>query len=778
MNSITVTIIVSVAAAILYLIVAGVAVKKRGFGERTTRLLLSCAIGASIWELGRALSHLQWLTFLPDGVPARIPLYGAILLSVLFLHLTRSFLRLEGAGWTWWGVGGVWIAALIVLDADLLGLPDVLWTSPDGQLIERQGLTLGILALGWLVFAGGALVLTALTYRRTQQPLHRNRITYWFLALGLAIVGAGLLVAGQEALSSGAYLLSVFSAAYVVLTHRLFDVRQIVCQAASYLITIPLTLALYTGSFLIAYNLLQTIPGYTPLLGGLVMATVITLLFNPLLRAVQHRVRRLITGTAPDPRRTLREYSAGISNILDLERLATVAVGLISEAMEIQRGALFVVNPSGEGQPHEGRAAYFRLRGIKGMGETDPPPVDLPAGGAVAQHLSQAHTPLTQYDADLLPSFQHISPGERNWLTQLDMDVYVPIYSQGMWIGLLALGPKRSGDRYFDDELELLSTLADQTAVALENARLFDNLKARNVEIEQLNQELANANRELTRLGQTKSDFIDIASHELRTPLTQVRGYTDILREMIEEKSLNIEAAEKMTSGLKKAAHRLEEIVDTMFDVAKLDTETMTLNWVRSSINSILRSAIKMWKPALEERHITLRLEGLDDLPPVLADYKRMGQAFSHVIQNAIKFTPDGGEIRITGQMREWTQLADRSLEIIVSDSGIGIDATNLELIFDRFYRGSNVLQHSTGRIKFKGAGPGLGLTVARGIIEAHGGRIWAESLGYDEQACPGSQFHIVLPIDPRHGDLIQQEARAKKPGSTRIRGGKFRSSR
>ncbi len=758
MNSITVTTIVSIAAAVFYVFIVGLALRKRGWSERTTRFLIVYAVIAAIWEVGRTLANLQWLPFLPDDVLTRIIPYGVMLLSILFLLLTRSFLRLEKLGWVWWGLGGAWLAVLIALDANLFPLPDVLWTSPSGEVIERQALTLGIVALGWVVFTGGAAVLTTLTYYRTQQPLHRNRITYWFLVMGFVAVGAGLLVAGREGVSSGFYLLSALSASYAVLTHRLFDLRQIMRQVTSYLIIIPLTLALYTGSFLVVYNLLQAAPGYTPLLGGLVMATVITLLFNPLLRFIQRWIHQLVAGTAPDPRRTLREYSASISNILDLELLATVAVGLISEAMDIQRGALYVVHRDGEGEQPVGQTPSFCLRGVKGMGEADPPPVDLPVGGAVASHLSQTQAPLTQYDVDLLPDFQHISPRERNWLSSLDMDVYVPIYAQGEWIGLLALGSKRSGDRYFDDELDLLATLADQTAVALENARLFDDLKARNIEIEQLNQELESLNRELTRLGQTKSDFIDIASHELRTPLTQVRGYTDILREMIEEKSLNIEAAEKMTNGLKKAAHRLEEIVDAMFDMAKLDTETMTLNWVRSSVDSILHSAIEQWKEALEERDITLTMEGLDGLPPVLVDYKRMKQAFSHVVQNAVKFTPDGGEIQIIGQMRAWTQLSDRTLEVIVADSGIGIDSDNLERIFDKFYRGSDVLRHSTGRSKFKGAGPGLGLTIARGIIEAHGGRIWAESAGYDEDTCPGSQFHIVLPVDPRHGDKVQQK--------------------
>jgi signal transduction histidine kinase len=450
----------------------------------------------------------------------------------------------------------------------------------------------------------------------------------------------------------------------------------------------------------------------------------------------------------------LREYSTSISNILDLEQLATVSTGLISEAMEIQHGALFVVH-SENGENEEGES-YFHLRGVRGMGEgEDLIPSALPTDSPLAEYLRQEHSPLTQYDIDLHPRFKNITSSARDWFTDLDMDVYVPIYAKGEWIGLLALGPKRSGDRYFDEELVLLSTLADQTAVALENARLFDDLKARSAEVERLNEDLAVANLELTRMGQAKSDFIDIASHELRTPLTQVRGYTDILSEMIESDSLSAKGGVKLTEGLKKAAERMEEIINTMFDVAQIDTETLSLSLFPESLAAIMKNAVKPWAEALKERKLTLTVEGLAGLPSISADGKRLQQAFSHIIQNAIKFTPDGGQICITGRMLEWTLPQDQSIEIVVADTGIGIAPEELERIFEKFYRVGDALLHSTGKTKFKGAGPGLGLTIARGIVEAHGGRIWAESPGYDEETCPGGEFHIVLPVQPRTSSSV-----------------------
>ncbi len=370
----------------------------------------------------------------------------------------------------------------------------------------------------------------------------------------------------------------------------------------------------------------------------------------------------------------------------------------------------------------------------------------------MANYLRLKQHPLTQYDIDLLPHFQETSPAERAWLDRLDMDVYVPIYSKGRWIGLLALGPKTSGDRYFEGDLTLLSTLADQTAVALENARLFEDLKIRNAENERLNEELTAANRELARLDQAKSDFIDIASHELRTPLTQVYGCNDVLRAMIEDGSLTRDVGLQLTQNVGKAARRLKEIVDIMLDVSRLDTETLVLDLAPVSVASVVNGAADRWAEALEERKQTLTIENLRNLPSIVADGERLQQVFSHLIQNAIKYTPDGGQIRILGRLRGEGMLPqEQSIEIIVADTGIGIAPDDLERIFDKFYRVGDIMSHSTGETKFKGAGPGLGLAIARGIVEAHGGRIWAESPGCQKGIYAGSEFHVILHVRPPH---------------------------
>jgi signal transduction histidine kinase len=161
-----------------------------------------------------------------------------------------------------------------------------------------------------------------------------------------------------------------------------------------------------------------------------------------------------------------------------------------------------------------------------------------------------------------------------------------------------------------------------------------------------------------------------------------------------------------------------------------------------------MRNIAGNFKNALRQREITLTIEDMSEVPPVEADNNALQKVFYQLISNAIKYTPDGGVIRLGGRACPPGEvIADDGIEITIQDSGIGIAPAQQELIFEKFYQTGEVALHSTSPIQFKGGGPGLGLSIARGIIQAHGGKLWVESPGYDELECPGSTFHVVLPL-------------------------------
>jgi len=184
-------------------------------------------------------------------------------------------------------------------------------------------------------------------------------------------------------------------------------------------------------------------------------------------------------------------------------------------------------------------------------------------------------------------------------------------------------------------------------------------------------------------------------------------------------------------------------VVDAMLDVSLIEQETFSIHPIPISLGHVVNQVIGGLETAIQERHQSVTISGLDSLPDIIADETRLHQALRNVIINSIKFTPDEGQIDIRARARN----GGNAIELTIVDTGIGIDPEHQGLIFEKFYRVGDLNLHSTGQTKFKGAGPGLGLPIARGIVEAHGGQIWVESPGYDEETCPGSTFHIVLPV-------------------------------
>ncbi len=723
-----------VVVAVAFLAVAVITLFQLGFHERLGRALMLYAVVSGVWIGLLALWRAQLLAFLDVVFIAHLPLYGMLLVAFCGLALTQAFLRLSGERQAWWWIGGGGVGlVLLALDINLLPLGPG-WASVRARFMPAA---IGVV---WGFFACLTLVITLIAHRRAQSALHRNRVRYWALFLALVYASDGLLFVPWLVPASLVRLVATLLVGYLALSHNLPDIRRLVQQGLGYLFVTVITTALYLAFFGVAAYTFLAAP-IQPWAAWLILAGILAICLGPLRNLAQLAAQRLFIGKDINSRQMVSDYSLAISNILEIERLAELAISLINDAMGIRHGALFLVDL----KVQEDGYSYFRLFNAKALGAELPTEGRLAADGQLATYLRQEHTPLTHYDIDMLPRFRDVVTEERLWINSLGMDVYVPIYAQKEWIGLLALGPKTSGDRYFDDDLLLLSVLADQTAVALKNARLVENLR-------QLNRTLDEVNRHLGQMDRTKSEFIDIVSHELMTPLAIIVGYNQL---MLDDDGIQgNEAHKRVMEGIQKGTDRMKEIVDTMLDAAKIDTRTLQLQSHPVSISAPIREVADKLKPALVERKQTLEIKDLSTLPPLETDLEALYKVFYHLIINAIKYTPDGGRITVSGRALPpafMPAVPDGGLEVIVADTGIGIDPQHLELIFAKFYQTGDVIAHSSGKTKFKGGGPGLGLAIVKGIIDAHGGKVWAESLGHNEETCPGSRFHIVLPLQQKY---------------------------
>jgi len=269
-------------------------------------------------------------------------------------------------------------------------------------------------------------------------------------------------------------------------------------------------------------------------------------------------------------------------------------------------------------------------------------------------------------------------------------------------------------------------------------ANTFDNMTER---LQQRTLELERTNRILEQMDRTKTRFIQVAAHELRTPLTIVQGYA----QLIEAKASEDVRFSKWSAGIIDGTDRMVDIIDNMLDVSRIDTNQLSVMPVELQIDQVVEKVVATFKPAAEQRNITLITQGLVSLPSIRGDKELLYKLFYHIIMNAIKFTPDGGRVVLEGCTIETA--TGPQIKVTVQDTGIGIDPQNHELVFEKFYQTGEILLHSSGKIKFKGGGPGLGLAISRGIVEAHGGRIWIESPGYDEVKTPGTTVYIQLPV-------------------------------
>ena len=277
------------------------------------------------------------------------------------------------------------------------------------------------------------------------------------------------------------------------------------------------------------------------------------------------------------------------------------------------------------------------------------------------------------------------------------------------------------------DEIGVLANTFDE---------MTDNLQLRTLQLE-------NTNQLLEQMDRTKMRFIQVAAHELRTPLTVVRGYAQIAKMQFTDN----ENLAKFTTGILEGTIRMAEVIDSMLDVSRIDTNMLEVMFSNAEVGPVIEKVESVFSSALEERELSFNTEGLADLPIIHADKDLLYKVFYHVIGNAIKYTPDGGSITITGRAIE-DAVKGSEIEITVKDTGIGIDPQYHELVFEKFYQTGEVHLHSSGKTKFKGGGPGLGLAIARGIINAHHGRIWIKSPGHNEQMCPGTTIYVRLPLN------------------------------
>jgi signal transduction histidine kinase len=433
---------------------------------------------------------------------------------------------------------------------------------------------------------------------------------------------------------------------------------------------------------------------------------------------------------------TMHKMGQALAGTLEWNEVLDLILAQLAELVSYDRGSVFVRNGD-----------HLELVAARGFPDAAKPKqirISL-ENETVFREIYKTKRPLFIPDVLQWPDWQPIAtlPTARAWLG-------LPLIHDQEVVGMLSLA-RETTTPFTNESINLATTFAAQAAVGLENARRLDKStrfsQQLEYEVAQRTQAIQEAYARLEQLDQAKSDFIAIASHELRTPLTILHGYSQML---FQQSSVQQnEQIEQLVSGMQSGALRLEEVVNSMLEVAKIDSQALRIYPEKFLLDELLDRLIALFKNALIERQQTIKLVDMDNLPLLEADPEALEKVFYHLLINAIKYTPDGGTILISGVLHyaNGHRAAADEIEILVRDSGIGIDPEVHDLIFSKFYQTGEVAFHSSAKTQFKGGGPGLGLAITRGIVAAHGGKIWLDSPGYDEATCPGTTFHVLLPL-------------------------------
>ena len=287
----------------------------------------------------------------------------------------------------------------------------------------------------------------------------------------------------------------------------------------------------------------------------------------------------------------------------------------------------------------------------------------------------------------------------------------VPMVREGRLIGCLAVTRNATGD-FPPEMIDLLRTFATQSSLAIQNARLF--------------LEIADKSRQLEVASQHKSEFLANMSHELRTPLNAIIGFSEVLSERMFGE-LN-EKQEEYLKDIYASGNHLLSLINDILDLSKIEAGRMELELTAFDLPTALDNALMLVRERAGRRNITLQISVDGQLGEVRADERKIRQVVLNLLSNAIKFTPEGGRIDVAATPR------DGFVEVLVSDTGVGIAPEDQEAVFEEF--------RQVGTTEKKAEGTGLGLTLCRKFIELHGGRIWVKS-----QVGVGSTFTFMIPV-------------------------------
>jgi signal transduction histidine kinase len=531
----------------------------------------------------------------------------------------------------------------------------------------------------------------------------RNQIRYVFIAAVIGFLGAMttfLPVFNIEVFPFGFYFVSayVIVISYAIVKHRLMDIHIVVKKGTTYALLI---LLLFVPSFLLALLFQKLVYGniHYLLLGFLsALLLLVVILFNKIKPRTERAVEQFLFKDRYDYRDTLARFSKAMVTILDLQSLAKSVFETITQTMGVEKASLFLLDEE------KGTYSLFESKNINLTTSN----LQLPKDDPLPHYLQKIGEIIIREElakGDKIPELKHIV----NMMSLIGAEVSLPLISKGQLIGIINLGYKFNRDIYSYEDIELLSTLANQTAIAIENARLYEDLKKSKSYIRRADR--------LASLGTLTAGL----AHEIRNPLVAIKTLTQLLPERLEDDEFRDQFL-KIAAG---EVDRISSLVEELLEFARPSDPKLEFE----DINTILDGMILLVSTETKKKQVNILRNYASDLPPVQIDREQIKQVFLNILLNAVQATSASG--KITVKTRSFIKPGGEPyIQIECTDTGCGIPPEHIEEIFNPFFT-------------TKSTGSGLGLSISHQIVQDHRGYIDVES-----QVEKGSSFFINLPVN------------------------------
>ncbi len=511
--------------------------------------------------------------------------------------------------------------------------------------------------------------------------------------------------------------------AYAIVKYRLMDIRLVLGRTMIYLFSFASVIAL---TFLLIFLNNKTAKPLPFNVAGPLVIIINILLFQFLFKVFEIFASRYFYYTFYNSQKVLTDLGKRLTQVLDLDKLSSLIANTLLNTLKLERIIILL---------KESEINKYQIK--KNIGFKQENGASLVKDNFLTTYLEKTQKPLVYEEISLIikntPQEEEKKKLQaiQTSMKRIKAALCLPLLIENKINGMIVLGNKISGDSFSVQDIDLLTHLSNQASIALQNARLYFQVKdlSKNLEkkVKEQTEKLQKAYEELKVLDEAKSEFISMASHQLRTPLSAIKGYISM---MIDGSYGHL--PKKMKEKLQNVFYsneRLIKVVNDLLNISRIEIGKMELTKEKIYIQDLIQSCYEEMKIEAEKKKLKFIFEKpKKSLPQIEVDSLKIRQVLLNLIDNAIRYTQKG-EIIIKAESQ------NSKIKIMIKDTGEGLSDKEQKNIFESFRRGS-------AGITYFIEGAGLGLYVAKKFLDLHHGKIWAESEGKGK----GSAFYIELP--------------------------------